>query len=314
MDINTPVLFLVFNRPKHTSQVMDQIRKVEPPQLYVGADGPRVDHPEDARLCHKAREVATSVDWDCEVHTLFRDENLGCKKAVSSAITWFFEHVEEGIILEDDCVPHTTFFPYCAELLKRYRHDRRIMVVSGNNFQPDERDYEGSYYFSIYNHCWGWATWRDAWATYEGAIPDWKVLRKTSWLGEWLGREAEAKFWTEIFERVHQEEIDTWDYPWTFSCWKEHGLTVLPAVNLVTNIGFGEQATHTKEANGEAAHRLSKPMEFPLSHPTAMVRSYEADHFTAKHHFGIRKGWQRHVRRVIPDGLKTYLRPVLRQF
>jgi len=308
-----PTLLLIFNRPDLTAQVMEQVRQAEPSQLFIGADGPRADRPDDARRCERAREVSTRVDWDCEVHTLFRDENLGLKEAVSSAITWFFEHVEAGIILEDDCVPHTTFFPYCAELLDQYRNDERVMVVSGNNFQPNHRTYRASYYFSVYNHCWGWATWRDAWTAYKGAIPDWSSLRETSWLEGWLGRREEAEYWAEIFNRVHRNEIDSWAYPWTFACWKQHGLAALPAVNLVTNIGFGEQATHTKKADGEAAYCSSEPMSFPLDHPSTVVRSYEADRFTAKHHFGIRDGWQRGVRSLIPEILETKLRPILRQ-
>lgn len=316
MTETPPVLLLIFNRPDLTEQVMDRIRKVEPSQLFVAADGPRTGVPEDPERCEQAREVATQVDWDCEVHTLFRDENLGLKEAVSSAISWFFEHVEAGIILEDDCVPHPTFFPYCAALLERYRNDKRVMVVSGNNFQSENRTYPGSYYFSVYNHCWGWATWEEAWVTYDGGISDWPSLRNTSWLEGWLGSDREAQYWARIFDRVHRGEIDSWAYPWTFTCWKEHGLSILPSVNLVSNIGFGEQATHTNNADGEAGHLPCKPISFPLTHPNTLTRYYEADQFTSKHHFGVRKdgsSWGSGIRRLIPEGLKDALRPILRR-
>lgn len=313
MEKTPPVLLLIFNRPNLTEQVMDEIRSAEPPKLFIGADGPRKMYPEDAKRCEQAREVATQVDWDCEVHTLFRNNNIGLKQAVSSAITWFFEHVEAGIILEDDCVPHPTFFPYCAELLERYRDDKRVMVVSGSNFQPEHRKYRASYYFSIYNHCWGWATWRDAWATYEGTVPTWPSLRKTSWLNGWLGRSLEAEFWTEIFDRVHRDEIDSWAYPWTFACWKEHGLTALPATNLVANVGFGENATHTKRADREADYLSTGPMTFPLDHPPTMVRFYEADRLTAKEHFGIQDRWYRRILRLIPKRIKAEIRSVLQR-
>jgi hypothetical protein len=316
MSDTPPVLLLIFNRPDLTREVMAQIREAEPPKLFVGADGPRTGNSDDLERCEQARRVATQVDWDCEVHTLFRDENLGLKEAVSSAITWFFEHVEAGIILEDDCVPDPTFFPYCAKLLSRYCDDKRVMVVSGNNFQPEDRTYRASYYFSIYNHCWGWATWRDAWTAYDGTVPDWPSLRKTSWLEGWLGRESEAKYWAHIFNRVYRDEVDSWAYPWTLTCWKEHGLSVLPAVNLVSNIGFGGHATNTKNTDAGEANLPSKPLSFPLSHPSTMVRSYRADHFTAKHHFGIQEekdSWQDRVRQVIPERLKAPLRSVFQR-
>jgi len=316
MRCSTPVLLLIFNRPDLTAQAMDQIRQAEPPKLFVGADGPRADHPEDAGRCEEAREVATQVDWECEVHTLFRDENLGLKEAVSSAITWFFDHVEEGIILEDDCVPHPTFFPYCAELLEWYRNDERVMVVSGNNFQPDNRTYRASYYFSVYNHCWGWATWRGAWNAYVGDVSEWPKLRKTGWLKGWLGREAEAEYWTEIFDRVWRDEVDSWAYPWTFACWKAHGLTALPAVNLVTNIGFGKRGMNTRNTEAKASRLPAEPMSFPLAHPTGIIRSYEADRFTSKDHFGIQKNessWPHDIRRMVPDPLKAPLRPIVQR-
>ncbi|WP_259061076.1 hypothetical protein [Salinibacter ruber] len=293
---------------------MEQIRKAEPSKLFIGADGPREDHPGDKRNCQQARDVATRVDWDCEVHTLFRDENLGCKQAVSSAITWFFEHVEAGIILEDDCVPHPTFFPYCAELLERYREDKRIMTIGGNNFQPDSRKYQGSYYFSGYMHCWGWATWRRSWECYEGGIPAWSDLRGTSWLQEWLGTETEAQYWTNIFDRVAEGRIDSWAYPWTFSCWREHGLNILPETNLVSNIGFGERSTHTNNPDDEAAHMDVKGLSLPLEHPQMMTRHYEADRHTSAHHYGIGANslpWHVRMRRAIPGVIKAPFRPLV---
>ncbi|MCS3824359.1 hypothetical protein [Salinibacter ruber] len=314
-----PVLLLIFNRPDLTEQVMEQIRKAEPAKLFIGADGPRADHPGDKRNCQQARDVATRVDWDCEVHTLFRGENLSCKQAVSSAISWFFEHVEAGIILEDDCVPHPSFFPYCAELLERYRNDDRVMVVSGNNFQPEETTWESSYYYSIYNHCWGWATWRRAWQHYDGDIADWSDLRDTEWLEGWVGSEEGAKYWTGIFDQVAQDAVDSWAYPWTFSCWAEHGLSILPQTNLVTNIGFGERATHTKNTEGtdgeSDGHRPARSLSFPLSHPNRIVRDYEADEYTLREHFGVRvpsPRWYRLADRFTPELVKKAIQPIYR--
>jgi hypothetical protein len=310
-----PTLLLIFNRPDLTEQVMEQVRQAEPSQLFVAADGPRADYPKDPERCKKAREVATEIDWDCEVYTLFREENLGCKQAVSSAITWFFEHVEAGIILEDDCVPRPTFFPYCAELLERYRDDERIMAVSGDNFQPEDRTYEASYYFSAYPHCWGWATWDRAWKHYDGQISAWKSLRDTNWLEGWLGTEGEAEYWRNIFDRVAREEVDSWAYPWTFACWKAHGLTTLPAINLVTNIGFGDRATHTKTGESETPQFSNDALSFPLRHPSVVVRDYRADQFTSENHYGISDSqpprWRQLASVIVPNSVKKVVRPVL---
>jgi hypothetical protein len=259
--------------------------------------------------------VATDVDWDCEVHTLFRDENLGCKKAVSSAITWFFKHVEAGIILEDDCVPHPSFFWYCGVLLDRYQDDDRIMTISGNNFQPEEKTYRSSYYFSAYMHCWGWATWGKAWSYYNGKIPTWKSLRGTGWLRGWLGTDRAADYWRGIFDRVAHEEIDSWAYPWMYACWREHSLHVLPSVNLVSNVGFGERSTHTQNPDDAAASLPAKPIYFPLSSPKTMIRDYEADRYTSEEHFGIRpdtRSWRRKIGRWIPDRMKSTARSLLK--
>lgn len=165
-----PVLFLVFNRAHTTVRVFEAIRQARPARLYVAADGPRPVREGEAERCAEVRRIATNVDWDCEVHTLFRDENLGCRHAVSSAITWFFVYEEEGIILEDDCIPNQSFFLYCAELLERYRDDERIMCITGDNFQKTMEGYPFGYYFYIYNHCWGWASWRRAWSHYDADL------------------------------------------------------------------------------------------------------------------------------------------------
>jgi hypothetical protein len=280
--MNTPVLLLIFNRPDLTQRVFERIREAEPQALFIAADGPRKDRPEDIALCQEARSIIDRVDWGCEVKTLFRDENLGCKKAVSSAITWFFEHVEEGIILEDDCVPDPSFFRYCAELLERYRDDERIMAISGDNFQPPGFDPGASYYFSIYNHCWGWASWRRAWRHYDGEIKQWPSLRGSGWLEGWLGSKPAAEYWRRIFDRVHANQVDSWAYPWTFSCWSQHGLTILPAVNLVTNIGFDDRATHTVSDQNGLSKRPTKRLRLPLMHPDSLTVNYSADESTKR--------------------------------
>lgn len=296
-----PVLLLIFNRPELTRQVFVRIREARPTQLFVAADGPRADRPGEAERCADARRVVDEVDWPCTVQRLFRDENLGCKKAVSSAIDWFFSHVDAGIILEDDCVPHPTFFRFCAELLARYRDDERVMVISGNNFQKAGWQTPHSYYFSVFNHIWGWATWRRAWQHYDGSLTEWPRLRQTSWLSGLFGSDVAANYWRGIFDMAHAEKIDSWGYAWTYSCWIQNGLAILPAQNLVTNIGFGPDATHTRNATSETANRPVAAAEFPLRHPLVMVRDYVADRYTSEHHFGIRQPrprWRRAASRL----------------
>lgn len=249
-----PVLFLIFNRPDLTKQVFQRIRAAQPPKLFIGADGPREGRSEEPRLCEEARHIATQVDWHCEVHTLFRDENLGCKEAVSSAITWFFEQVEAGIILEDDCVPHPSFFSYCDALLDYYAQDERIFAIGGNNFQPPTRNYGASYYFSVYPHIWGWATWRRAWRHYDGRIEAWPKLKQESWLQGWMGDRFAARYWSNIFDRVHNGEIDSWDYPWTFSicvqveCPLCPELTLFQTLDLIAEEPTPKIRTHLRQA------------------------------------------------------------------
>ena len=275
--LNTPILFLGFNRPKLTERVLAAIRQARPSRLFVAADGPRPAKPGDYEKCQAVRNVLRDgIDWECQVRTLLRDQNLGCKRAVSSAITWFFEQVEEGIILEDDTLPVPDFFPYCQTLLQRYRDNQGVMHISGNNFQFGRKWGRASYYFSIYNHNWGWASWRRAWQCYDANLTSYPAHRQDErWL-KWLSGPAERDYWRWHFDKVHRGEIDTWDYQWTFSVLINNGLTILPDRNLVQNIGFRGDATHTKEPNSF----LSLPaeeMEFPLRHPSLVAENRKAD-------------------------------------
>lgn len=283
--LQTAVLFLVFNRPDTTAQVFKAIRKAKPLRLYIAADGPRSHREGEAEKVAMVREIATAVDWKCEVKTLFRKENLGCKCAVSGGITWFFEHEEQGIILEDDCLPHIDFFHYCEELLDHYVDDVRVSVITGNNYQNNQVRGNASYYFSRYPHCWGWATWRRSWILYQGDLlfwPDWRG--SDDWINTIPDR-VERRYWERIFNRVYIDEIDSWAYPWTASVWYYHGLTVTPNVNLVSNIGFGEGATHTTSMNKKQAALPTKAIG-DLSHPNKVQRNITADKFTFSDYFG----------------------------
>lgn len=275
LQIKTPVAFLIFNRPDTTSQVFEVIRAARPPRLLVVADGPRTLQG-DAEKCQATRAIIQGVDWPCEVMTNFSDVNMGCKRRVSSGLDWVFDTVEEAIILEDDCLPHPTFFRYCEELLAKYRSDERVMMISGDNFQSGRKRTNFSYYFSFYAHIWGWASWRRAWKHYDVDMRLWPDIRQDSWLMDVLGNKRSATYWANVFNRVYEGHIATWDYQWLFACWMQSGLIVLPNVNLISNIGFGSEATHTP-INSPFANLSREPMLFPLRHPPFMMRDTTAD-------------------------------------
>jgi hypothetical protein len=297
----TPVLFLVFNRPDMTQQVFNQIRNTKPSRLYVAADGPRLNKSGEAEKVKQVRELIQSgVDWDCEVKTLFREQNLGCRRAVSNAITWFFEQEEEGIILEDDCLPHPTFFRFCTELLHKYRSDSRMMMISGNNFQFGQRRTRYSYYYSRYSHIWGWATWRRAWEFYDVNMKSWPEIEEGQWLEDILrGDETAIWFWREKFNAVQKGEIDSWAYIWLLSIWMQNGLSITPNYNLVSNIGFGTEATHTRTEKQTMANMAIQPISFPLEHPPFVIRDSKLDGVTERWIFK-HTSLQRFVKRVFP--------------
>ena len=264
-----PILFLIFNRLDTTTRVFKAIRQARPPRLYIAADGPRLAYSGEAEQCAEARRIATAVDWPCEVRTLFRDRNLGCREAVSGGITWFFTCEPEGIILEDDCLPHPTFFTYCAELLAHYREDERVMVISGDNTIPASFPTAHSYCFTRFPLIWGWASWSRAWRRY-----DFRGFKQADRRAAIRRVEASGWFtshWESIYQKVASGEIDTWDYVWNYSVWANDGLATIPSVNLVRNIGFGESATHTMSPENPRAHIPVKALEFPLIHPPLQI-------------------------------------------
>lgn len=281
-QFNIPIVFIIFNRPDTTRQVFSEIAKVKPSKLLVIADGPRQGRTGESERCYETREILNQIDWDCEVIKNYSDINLGCKIRVSSGLDWVFQQVEEAIILEDDCVPDKTFFAYCEQMLDRYRNDRRIFAISGDNFQFGNRRDQYSYYYSRYNHIWGWATWKRAWEHYDVAMNAWPEIRNGGWLNDILGNNRQAAYWRSIFDAVHSGKIDTWDYQLTFASWLQNGLVVLPNINLVSNIGFGAMATHTRSSESRFANMSIEPMCFPMAHPPYVIRNAVADEQTEK--------------------------------
>ncbi|HNY63379.1 MAG TPA: nucleotide-diphospho-sugar transferase [Bacteroidales bacterium] len=250
MAFDIPVLFVIFNRPDTTERVFQEIRKRQPKYLYVAADGPRLNRPDDIVKCEETRAVIKQVDWDCELKLLFREENLGCGPAVSGAITWFFDQVEMGIVLEDDCLPHPDFFPYCQELLLKYKDVDQVKWISGSNINVKDKNLDSSYYFSAYNHVWGWASWKRVWQDYHYDLNDFDKKEVYAKIDNYFDSLGARCYWKNRFLIIRSKKvalkrgINTWDYQATFSIWMKDGLTILPQNNLIKNIGFGEDATH----------------------------------------------------------------------
>ncbi len=276
--LNTPVLFIIFRRLDTTKQVFEQIRKAKPPKIYIAADGARENIPGEYEKVKEVRNyVLNNIDWDCEVKTLFREKNLGCGHAVSEAITWFFENEEMGIILEDDTVPSLSFFWFCEELLNRYKDDLRIWQVSGTNFHFGwKRDKDYSYYFSYYGAIWGWATWRNRWEKYDFNMRYLDELIAKNYLWDLFGNQREADSRINIFKQI-RNGLDTWDFQWTYTKLTNSGLSIVPVVNLIKNIGFREDATHTRTVKDKKAEMENYEIEFPLKHPHFVIRDKVSD-------------------------------------
>lgn len=294
-----PVLLLAFNRPDTTRRVIESLRSVAPGLVYFAVDGPRTGKREENEQVAAVRGLTDVIDWDCDVRTLFREKNLGCKIAVSEAISWFFDNVEAGIILEDDCVAHPSFFPYSAELLERYRDDERIFMISGDNFQFGRKRFEHSYYFSRYTHIWGWATWRRAWRLYDHRMSRWPELRDRGWLLDILEDRVAADYWRRIFDDTFGERNSSWAYRWTYSAWVNDALTILPCVNLVSNIGFGDVATHTRDRKNRLAALPVEEMRLPLRHPDRVIREARADTITQRTVFASPPLWKRIAKKIL---------------
>jgi hypothetical protein len=317
--MRAPVAFLIFNRPDVTAQVFREIALARPPRLFLIADGPRPGHPGDEEKCAAARAVVERVDWPCRVDRNYSDVNLGCGVRPATGISWVFEQVEEAILLEDDCLPHPTFFRYCDELLEHYRDDERIMNIAGTDWQFGRRRSRYSYWFSMFNISWGWASWRRAWRHYDRSLRMWPELRETNWLRDKVGDPAAAGMFQDAFDRAHAAggNLDYWDYQWTFTCWAQSGLSILPSANLVSNIGFGPDATHTFAATGVRARAQRAAMQFPLEHPPIMVRDHEADRFIVEHviwpQLGVSQGRRgaRRLAALVPTPFRRWARRLL---
>ena len=301
MPFNTPILLIVFNRPASAQRVFSAIKEAKPAKLYVAADGARAGKNEES-VCAETRAIVEQVDWPCEVKTLFRDENVGCGRGPKEAMDWLFEHEERGIILEDDCLPDPSFFPFCEELLERYAEDNRIMHIAGSYFLNEWRsnnDY--SYHFSQLGPVWGWATWRRAWQYYDFNLSLLPQVKEKGYFDRFFLSTKERDYRLKIFQETYDSNhgIDWWDYQWDFARFTQGGLSVVPNINLISNIGFGDDATHTFNADHKSANLTTKSVEFPLKHPPFVMRDYEADRRKMVRFFSKPPLWFRVKRRIM---------------
>ena len=289
--MNTPILLITFNRPNHTRKVLERILEAKPQALYVFQDGAREDNDNDAVRCAEVRQVidtlwtnylsyavAENEKQQPRLHRYYSDINLGCGPGPVTAISWFFEHVEMGIVMEDDCLAHPDFFPYCEELLIRYQKDNCIGFIGGCNYQDGQKHGNGSYYFSMGHHgTWGWASWQRVWNQFDYNL-DSITEKEFAAIIRYYGRDPRfIVYWEDMFARIKKDRMNdsAWDYQFYFSCWKHHQLAIMPNVNLVSNIGDGIDATHTNGLS-PMLYTMIYPI-LPLNHPVVVKQDCRAD-------------------------------------
>lgn len=283
-----PVLLIIFNRPDIAKTLFERIREIKPPKLYFAADGPRKHKEGEVQKCMETRAIIDSIDWDCEIHKNFSEKNLGCKTRVSTAIDWFFENEESGIILEDDCLPDVSFFDFCSELLEKYKDDERVGMISGNNFQFGKIKNKYSYYFSKYTHTWGWATWKRAWNKFDISLTNYPENKDKALAV--LRNKKSKLYWDMIFSDIYTGRMDemglsVWDYQWTYASFLNNFVSIMPSVNLVSNIGFGESiSTHTKRKS-KFSFMETHTMKFPIVHPDQIIADEKSDAIVQKDNY-----------------------------
>ncbi len=304
--LQTSILFLIYKRLTTTKQVFNQIRKAKPPKLYIAADGPRENVPDEIEKVKEVREyVLNNIDWECEVKTLFRKKNLGCGKAVSEAITWFFNNEEMGIILEDDTLPALSFFWFCEELLHKYKNDLRIGQICGFNLISKKININDSYTFSKYKSSWGWATWRRAWEYMDFEMKWLNSNYKDLIIWDMSYSKISVKHWEEVIKKIKNKEVDTWDWQWGFSISTQGQLTIFPKKNLIANIGFGSEATHTLDK--PPLHFIkNEDIDFPLKHPNYIVQNFFFDKIFENEKYKIKL-----YKKILPLFLKRLIKKIL---
>ncbi len=284
-----PVAIFGFNRPDCLKQVFERVREVKPSKLFLVLDGPRESRPADAPKRLACEKVLENVDWPCEVYRNYAEKNMGCRERMASGMTWVFDQVDRAILLEDDCVPHLDFFPFCSDLLERYASDTRIGMIAGHDEHFEVVNTNGaSYYFDRLATICGWATWSRAWKQNKPQMEDWPLLKEQEALLDLYGRRRYLRDWTKIFDRVYNRKVSSWATAWALTMAREHWLCIHPARNLITNVGFGADATHTSGSEVSPwANRPTYPMSFPLVHPPTMIPNVRSEQIAQNTQYSI---------------------------
>jgi hypothetical protein len=288
MNFDIPILLIVFNRPLTTRVVFEKIKKIKPAKLYIVSDGPRENMPDEKEMINQTRKIFEEIDWPCYVQRKYQDKNLGCGLNVSDGISWFFQNEEMGIILEDDCVPSISFFPFCKELLIKYENDSRIMHINGSRYNEERKRNDDSYFFSRYAHIWGWATWRRAWQLFDLNMNDWPKFRDEGWMVDLFTNRKERKFWNYRFDAIYKagKSKHAWGYQWQYCVNKNNSLCITSQYNLVKNIGF--EGVHTNSIQNN--HNIEIVEDFIIhNHPTIFINNSWFDRYHFKHHFNIKR-------------------------
>jgi hypothetical protein len=276
---NTPIAVLTFNRPQLTERLLGILARIKPRRILVVSDGPRAHVATDVGKCAAVRRLFEKLDWECDIERNFAESNMGSFPRNSSGLNWVFEQVDEAIILEDDCVPDLSFFSFCEALLEQYRNDPRIGLISGNNFLKPTIRQVASYFFSGYATTWGWASWRRTWHQVDFNMPYWPQFRDGGKLLQAVFSSSEARYWRSIYDAIHERRMkNAWDYQLMLACMRFNLLTVVPTVNLVSNVGFGPDSTHCEDNKSLAYNVRAHRMEFPLVHPELIQASLELDY------------------------------------
>ncbi len=275
--LTTPVALFAFNRPDTTRRVFDQIRAVEPPKLFVVADGPRDGHPSDENRCRDVREIVSEVDWPCEVYTTFRDRNLGLPRSVYEGLDWVFGTVSEAIILEDDTLPNEDFFRFCETLLDRYRGDDRVMSINGTNRLHRWKADSQSHHFVTWQDVWGWASWSDAWAEYDPDIPEWSDPEVRARIRDHVADDERFAYHSDLFDSLSEGGVTGWSRAWRFAMFRNGGLSAVPSRNLVSNVGFDDRGHYATDPESPLANLPRHELSFPLDRRRSVVpdRAFE---------------------------------------
>ena len=287
-QLQTPILLLTWKREKEIQLIINILKKLNAKTIYINSDGCDLISPkttEKDKIIKTRNTILEKIDWECKVRFNFNNKNLGCKKSIISAINWFFENEESGIILEEDCIPNESFFYFCSHLLDKYKDNKKISCITGVNFQNGQKVSNSSYYFSKYNHCWGWATWRESWKIFDEDMSFWPIMKEQKrWEIDPLMSKEERNYWEYIFENSYQNKVNSWAYPWLASLWNSHKLTITPEYNLVSNVGFDGLATHTKNRFSISANKETFNLGKIIDNPIIKI-DLKADNYTFKNHF-----------------------------